>query len=260
MRMRWIVALVIASSSGTAVARATPHHKAVHRVAKHEAKRARRMNRPRREFARPMTRAEASGTLGQSIGAPWAGHLADPTQLADGDGYHIRRPWRSFGTQTTVDFVQRVLDDNHDWFPHVLAIGDLSAEHGGQITEHHSHQSGRDADIGLFYTAQPANYPASFVHATADNLDCAATWKLLNAFAATARQDGGAQIIFLDYGVQGILYRWAKAHGVDDTKLDRLLQYPHGAGSANGIVRHFPNHDNHMHVRFKCPSGDSACR
>ena len=42
---------------------------------------------------------------------------------------------------------------------HVLAIGDLSQKHGGAITEHRSHQSGRDADIGLIYKEQPAGFP-----------------------------------------------------------------------------------------------------
>ena len=32
---------------------------------------------------------------------------------------------------------------------HTLAIGDLSVKQGGAITQHRSHQSGRDVDIGL---------------------------------------------------------------------------------------------------------------
>ena len=58
---------------------------------------------------------------------------------------------RRFGTRTAVDFIERVVSDVRDQFPdqHILAIGDISAEHGGQITEHHSHQSGRDVQIGL---------------------------------------------------------------------------------------------------------------
>jgi len=196
---------------------------------------------------------------GQSIGVPWAGHLHDPAQLAEGDGYVIRRPWRSFGTRTTVDFVHHAILDIRTRFPdtHVLAIGDLSQRAGGAITEHHSHQSGRDADIGLIYKEQPPGFPKSFVTATEHNLDSAATFALLSDFAETAKLDGGAQMIFLDYNVQGILYRWAKEHGVDPDKLDRLFEYPHRG--TPGLVRHCPNHDNHMHVRFKCPAGDSGC-
>lgn len=199
---------------------------------------------------------------GQSIGEPWDGELRDAARLPDGDGYHIRRPWRAFGTRTTVDFIEQVIARVRARFPHahVLAIGDLSARHGGHITQHHSHQSGRDADIGLIYKHKPAGYPARFVAATADNLDCAATYALVRGFARTARRDGGVQMMFLDYNVQGLLYHWAKQHGVSEETLDRTFQYPHGRDSHDGLVRHWPNHVSHLHVRFKCSHRDVACR
>jgi len=199
---------------------------------------------------------------GQSIGAPWQGRLQHPTQLPPGEGYVIRHPSRAFGTQTTVELVERAIGETLEAFPdeHVLAIGDLSAEPGGAISQHRSHQSGRDIDVGLFYREQPAGYPASFIHADEDNLDCAATFKLLDSFLATADDDGGVQMIFLDFDVQGILYAWALDHGVSETRLARIFQYPHGRDSSAGVVRHVPNHDNHMHVRFQCPADDTACR
>jgi len=198
---------------------------------------------------------------GQSVGAPWAGRLQHATALPPGDGYFIRRPERAWGTQTTIDLTERAISETLDAFPdqHVLAIGDISASSGGLITQHRSHQSGRDIDVGLFYREQPAGYPASFVHADEDNLDCAATFKLLESFLATADDDGGVQMVFLDFDVQGILYDWALDHGVSERRLERIFQYPHGRGSAEGIVRHEPNHDNHMHVRFKCPAEDTGC-
>ena len=199
---------------------------------------------------------------GQSVGAPWAGRLQHPTQLPPGDGYHIRRPGRSFGTAATVELIERAIGETLEAFPdaHVLAIGDISAESGGPISEHRSHQSGRDVDIGLIYREQPAGYPAGFVHADANNLDCAATFTLIERFLASASEDGGALMIFLDFDVQGILYTWALDHGVSERRLGRIFQYPHGRGSGAGLVRHEPNHDNHLHVRFQCPNDDSACR
>ena len=201
-------------------------------------------------------------TRGQSIGAPWAGRLQHPTPLLPGDGYHLRRPARSFGTQATIGFVERAITSTLEAFPdtHVLAIGDLSAASGGRITEHRSHQSGRDVDVGLIYKEQPDGYPASFVPADADNLDCAATFKLLESFLASANDDGGAQMIFLDFEVQGVLYDWARDRGISERRLARIFQYPHGRGASEGLVRHEPNHDDHMHVRFQCPSDDTACR
>jgi murein endopeptidase len=199
---------------------------------------------------------------GQSIGAPWDGELRDATRLPDGDGYVIRRPQRAFGTRSTIERLERAIADWRDSFPdaHVLAIGDISAEHGGAITEHHSHQSGRDADVGLVYKIKPAVYPHSFVTATDDNLDLAATFALVAAFAETAHEDGGVQVMFLDFEVQRMLYEWALDHDVDESQLARLFQFPHGRGASAGLVRHEPNHDNHVHVRFKCPVDDVACR
>src|SRR5438105_10128197 len=97
---------------------------------------------------------------GQSVGAPWDGALRDAARLAEGEAYHVRRSSRAFGTRSTVELIERVVNDARDQFPdqHTLAIGDLSAEHGGPISEHRSHQSGRDADIGLFYQQQPDGY------------------------------------------------------------------------------------------------------
>jgi hypothetical protein len=198
---------------------------------------------------------------GQSLGQPWQGKLHDASQLPDGEGYVIRRPWRSFGTRTTVDFIHAAVTDLHEQFPeaHAIAIGDISQEDGGQITQHRSHQSGRDVDIGLVYKTKPASYPEDFVTATAENLDCEATYALVNEFAETAREDGGVQVIFLDYNVQGLLYRWAKEHGEDESILEHLFQYP-DRNNGSALVRHVANHDNHIHVRFKCPVSDSSCR
>ncbi len=199
---------------------------------------------------------------GQSIGAPWQGRLREPVRLAENDAWVIRRPWRSFGTHTTVEYVEHVLADIAYRFPgiHPIAIGDISAEHGGKITQHSSHQSGRDIDIGLIFTHAPAGYPASFVRGTAENLDLEATFVLVEEFAKTTEQSGGAQMIFLDFDVQGLLYQWALENGETEESLAHLFQFPHGRGSSAGIVRHEPYHTDHIHVRFRCQRGDTSCR
>lgn len=198
----------------------------------------------------------------QSVGAPAAGRLQNPTQLHLGNGAYIRRPYRAFGTRTTVELTRRVVQETTKLFPkaHPLVIGDLSAQNGGPISDHHSHQSGRDVDLGLYYKKKPQGFPSAFVVGTDDNLNTAAMWTLLSKFANTAGKDGGVQVIFLDYEVQGIVYRWAKDHGVSNDKLERVFQYPHGRDAGAGIIRHYRNHANHVHVRFKCAAADSGCR
>jgi murein endopeptidase len=200
-------------------------------------------------------------TAGQSVGLPWAGRLENATRLRLGEGAYIRRPWRAFGTKTAVEFTRRAINETIEIYPrvHVLAVGDMSAEHGGQVSDHHSHQSGRDIDLGLWYKRKPPGYPNAFIPGTEQNLDTPAMWTLISKLAATANKDGGVQVIFLDHEVQGVIYRWAKKHGVSDAKLDRIFQYPHGHGANAGIVRHYRNHAHHIHVRFKCNASESSC-
>jgi hypothetical protein len=214
----------------------------------------------------PKTRRRKSRELEssspQSFGAPWNGYLRNPVQLRLGDGAHIRRPWRSFGTRTTVELTRRAIEETIALHPktHVLAVGDLSAQYGGPVSDHASHQSGRDVDLGLFYKRKPAGYPNAFIDGTEANLDTPAMWTLINKLASTANKNGGVWAIFLDYDVQGVIYRWAKRHGVSEAKLDRVFQYPHGRYAGRGIVRHYRNHAHHLHVRFKCTRAETSCR
>jgi hypothetical protein len=198
---------------------------------------------------------------GQSLGAPWAGRLQAPAELAPNAGYFIRRPWRAYGTTTLVETVERIVSDVADRFydTHPIAIGDLSAERGGHISDHSSHQSGRDVDIGLIFKRKPDAYPQSFVVGTADTLDLEATFVLVEEFAKTFEEAGGVQIIFLDFQIQGLLYKWALDNGETPEYLAKLFQYPHGRVAA-GIVRHEPHHADHIHVRFRCPPSDAICR
>jgi LysM repeat protein len=198
---------------------------------------------------------------GQSIGAPWDGKLAAPDRLKSGKGYVIRRQGRTYGTKTTVAFVREALSDFHDKFPkaHIVGVGDISVKTGGRISQHNSHQSGRDIDIGLLYVKKPAAFPTWFIKGNSDNLDFPSTWGLIKEFTSTVGKDGGAQIIFLDYKVQGLIYNWAKDHGVDDDVLSRTFQYPRGLGSSAGLVRHEPHHADHIHVRFSCNDNDRDC-
>ncbi len=198
---------------------------------------------------------------GQSVGQPWRGRLKEPARLAAGKGYLIRRPERSYGTRRLVDLVKDAVGSVRRDHPklHTLAIGDLSARRGGKITEHRSHQSGRDVDVGFYFKQVPAGYPAAFVVGTKATLDLPATWDLLVAFARTADDRGGVSAIFLDYDLQGVLYEWAKDRGVSEGYLDKLFQYPDGRGGT-GLVRHEAHHDDHLHVRIQCPPGDGGCQ
>ncbi|MDQ3299780.1 MAG: hypothetical protein M3619_24640, partial [Myxococcota bacterium] len=77
------------------------------------------------------------------------------------------------------------------------------------------------------------------------------TWALLTAFARTSDLDDGVQMIFLDHAVQARLYKWARNRGTPDDQLADILQYPRGKDTQVGLVRHWPHHGDHLHVRFK---------
>lgn len=186
---------------------------------------------------------------GQAVGAPWAGALDHAAQLPAGEGYFIKRPTRSYGTQRLIDYTRSAIAEVRALYPdvHTLAVGDISAELGGKISDHRSHQSGLDVDIGFYFKSKATQH---FDDANAD-LDLEATWALLTAFTRIAGQDDGVQMIFLDYDVQRRLYEFAKHCGTRDDELAFMFQYPNGPNELTGLVRHWPGHQNHMHVRFK---------
>lgn len=187
----------------------------------------------------------------ESVGKPWNGRLVNGEALPQGDGYRIRRPHRAYGASHVVEHLQRAIAGVRAMYDvHTLAIGDLSAPEGGKIGDHHSHQSGLDVDVGFYFHRVPEGYPDTFVAANAD-LDLEATWALLTAFVRTAELDTGVQMIFLDYDVQKRLYDFAKKRGTPDADLQAIFQYPRRKDTLAGIVRHWPHHGDHLHVRFK---------
>lgn len=187
----------------------------------------------------------------ESIGQPWNGRLVNGEALPEGDGYRIRRPSRAYGANHVVEHLQRAIAGVRAMYDvHTLAIGDLSAANGGKIGDHHSHQSGLDVDVGFYFHRVPEGYPDTFVAASSD-LDLDATWALLTAFVRTSELDTGVQMIFLDYDVQATLYKFAKKRGTPDEDLAAIFQYPRGKDTLAGIVRHWPHHADHLHVRFK---------
>lgn len=187
----------------------------------------------------------------ESVGQPWNGRLVNGEALPEGDGYRIRRPHRAYGASHVVDHLQRSIAGVRAMYDvHTLAIGDLSAARGGKIGDHHSHQSGLDVDVGFYFHRMPEGYPDTFVAANGD-LDLDAMWALLTAFVRTAELDTGVQMIFLDYDVQASLYRFAKKRGTPDADLTAIFQYPRGKDTLAGLVRHWPHHADHFHVRFK---------
>jgi len=178
------------------------------------------------------------------------GTLKVGVELAPGKGYFIKRPHLAYGTARSVKTIKAALSRYKQskagkGGPQVH-VGDISARGGGPLKGHMSHQKGIDVDIGLVLKGEDAN-ETRFRIGRADNLDIARTWALLKAFVDS--EDVTA--VFLDYGLQKLLYEHAKKQKVSESTLDVLFQYPRGKGRYFGIIRHWKGHKDHFHVRFR---------
>lgn len=177
-----------------------------------------------------------------------ANSMDDAVQLQAGPGYVVKRAAHAWGTPRTVTAIQTAVKrylDRGLGGPDVH-VGDISRKSGGPFPPHLSHQDGRDVDVGYVLQGESADV-VRFVTATRGRLDVVRTWALLDAFLGTER----VRYVFVDYGLQRILYDYAKQQGVSPDRLDALFQYPNGSAASRGVIRHWRGHANHFHVRFE---------
>jgi len=196
-------------------------------------------------------------SVSASVGAPNRGRLLEAEPMPPHPGYYVRDPSRSFGTLETVlwmqDAVQEVLD-RHPRSPR-LRVHDVSLREGGFMNGHRSHQSGRDVDISL-YQRRCADRLCPMRNMQPDELDVERTFTLLEHWLKNDRLEA----VFLDYSLQAPLYEEGRRRGYSRAQLSRWFQYPHGPAYPLGVVRHYPRHRDHAHVRFVCPDTDDGCR
>lgn len=196
-------------------------------------------------------------SVSASVGAPNRGQLREAEPLPPHPGYYVRDPSRAFGTLETVlwmqDAVQEVLD-RHPRSPRVR-VHDVSLREGGFMNGHRSHQSGRDVDISL-YQRRCADRLCPMRQMRPEDLDVERTFTLLEHWLKNERLEA----VFLDYSLQAPLYEEGRRRGYSRAQLSRWFQYPHGPAYPLGVVRHYPRHRDHAHVRFVCPDTDDDCR
>ena len=187
-----------------------------------------------------------------SVGRAHAGVLINGVQMPKAELWTLLDPGRAWGTEETVEALQRIIGRVHERFADTpaLPIGHLSARTGGHLSPHVSHQSGRDADIGYYHR----NGVSAFVTATADNLDMERTWALVRA----ALQEPNVEMILMDRGVQRVLVDYAAKNGADAALLDAAFQIR--GKNARAPIRHIKGHANHLHLRFHSPLAEELGR
>lgn len=161
-----------------------------------------------------------------------------------------------WGLPVLVKMIERAAREVSKRYPgSVLNVGDISLKEGGEIWGHHSHESGRDADIG-FYAMDAKGKPLdvrSFVKFDSSlgsksfpsaHFDVARNWLLVQHWLS----DPEARVshIFVAEPLRQSLLAHARARGVSPLLLNRaasVLMQP-----SNSLP-----HDDHFHVRISCP-------
>lgn len=202
----------------------------------------------------------------KSIGAPNQGTLQDGAHLELGPHLRIVGAYAPgdarWGVRQLVDAIDRAAREVRKRYPDaVLGVGHLSRKGGGEIDRHHSHESGRDADLA-FYLVDVAGRPLvrdRFLAilpngvAAADahvRFDDGRNWALVSALVS----DPNARVthIFAATYLRTRLLAYAARVGAPAAlraRVAEVVMQPH----------HALPHDDHFHVRVACPPSSAQC-
>jgi len=196
-----------------------------------------------------------------SVGPPNDGRLENGIRLDTKKAYlRVVPAYQShdtrWGLPALVHAIDRAAKKVHDKHPGaVLGVGDISRKGGGELAHHHSHESGRDADLG-FYLVDEKGKPVlkhGFVKiddklAATDvpgaRFDVARNWLFLQSLLL----DRKARVshVFVAEPIKHALLAHARARGVSRAvyvRAAQVMMQPTG-----GLP-----HDDHFHVRISCP-------
>ncbi|MBN2195631.1 MAG: penicillin-insensitive murein endopeptidase [Polyangiaceae bacterium] len=179
-----------------------------------------------------------------SVGHPNAGYLVNGVKMPPGDEWVLSIPDHAWGTDETIEALVHALRTVAARFPGGprAILGSISAEHGGPLSPHKSHRTGRDADVHLFLTQRK---PGSWYEAgTAANLDRPRCW----AFLRTLLTETDVEMVLLDQSVQDLLEEYALLVGEDPAWIADVFD---GTGDRfSDLIKHVPGHQGHFHIRF----------
>jgi penicillin-insensitive murein endopeptidase len=191
---------------------------------------------------RVRTAPESLGSL--SVGLPNAGRLLNGVAVPRSELFEPVAPGTAYATEETLRYLSAAVRKVHERFPETppLHVGDVSSKTGGYLSPHLSHQSGRDVDLGFYYSKGRKWY----VRGTEANLDVPRTWALVRAFVT----ETDVEMILLDHSIQRILKQHALSVGEDPRWVEDLFVSRPGH---TALIRHVKGHQTHLHVRFFNP-------
>jgi penicillin-insensitive murein endopeptidase len=232
-----------------------------------EAARKERKAAPRRDTrpARVALHRGVFASMSLSIGHPNDGSQLRAKRLRPSPHLAIldKSRGRTFGHPSLVLMLQRSARQVAKSFPgSKLVVGDLSHEKGGPLSGHHSHQSGRDADVA-FYARDARGRPIvldRYVAFDADGrakdgsglvFDDERNYRLIETWVRDAR--ASLTYVFVSRPLKARLVAWGNKHAKNRELFERiapLFLQPENAEP----------HDDHFHVRVRCPAKqESIC-
>ncbi len=187
-----------------------------------------------------------------SLGRTNRGSLFGAVQMPAGEGWRVVNPRETWGTQETIDYLSHSITRVGAMFPGTpdIHVGDISSEKGGHLRPHHSHQAGRDVDLGFYYLDGSAWYSKANIK----NLDVARTWALLKITVT----ETDVQAVFLDHSLQKVLRAHATEIGESEAWLDQVFGGP--SSNLRPLVLHEPGHKTHLHIRYYNPIAQETGR
>jgi len=196
------------------------------------------------------------GELAQSIGAYDAGCLAGAVSLpVNGAGYQVMRLSRQrfYGHPVLTQFIEALGKQAAQRQLGTLLIGDLGQPRGGPtLTGHRSHQTGLDVDIWFLLSDQAASRPLT----------------------PQERETLGAPSVLLGNSENINKNHWSRSQeqilklAAEDPAVDRIFVNPSikrelcvHYREQNWLrkIRPWWKHDDHFHVRLKCPGNNPHC-
>ncbi len=202
----------------------------------------------------------------KSVGAPNNGKLIDGFHLEVTPYLRIVPAYAisdvRWGTRELVELIDRSAREVRKRFPDAtLGVGHLSRKGGGELDHHHSHESGRDADIAFYLTdvAGRSVFRERFVTIGVNGLandgshlrfDDARNWALVTAILTDPR--ARVTHVFVVAHLRARLLAYGARVGAPIALRNRVaetLMQPH----------HALPHDDHFHVRIGCPANSPAC-